>query len=396
MEQLGAVAGRCYQLATASFGGKMKRIIKILALLIVAVMLVSTASCAKEEIEVPQDTGYETDAEPAGDINIELEDLPPENLNPLTGLEASYEVEGHRPIAVMLNNIYQALPQVGISEADVLFECLAEGGITRLMGVFAEYNELGVIGSVRSSRPYYLDCAQMFDAIYCHAGGSEEAYAQIASRKIDNIDGVRGDPLGVYYRDQERLKTMSLEHTMMTTGEGIIRTIEHCSFRTDLRDGFEYPFDFADMGSSADLGEDESLHIYLPISNVQTVDYIYDSEAKEYLRFQYNGDKHIDGGTGEQLSFKNIIVLFTDVSGPYDNKGHIKVGTTGSGTGYLASEGKYKAINWSRDNADGNLTLTDAESGEIIVINRGKTFINFCPNTIVSTADMNCTTRTIG
>lgn len=375
---------------------KMNRIVKIFSLILVSVMLISTVSCAKDEISVPQDTGYETEVEPAGDINIELEDLPPQNLNPLTGLEASYAVDGQRPIAVMLNNIYQALPQVGISEADILFECLAEGGITRLMGVFSEYNNLGVIGSVRSSRPYYLDCAQMFDAIYCHAGGSEEAYAQITSRRIDNIDGVRGDPLGVYYRDQERLKTMSLEHTMMTTGQGIIDTIAHCNFRTELRDGFEYPFNFPEFNSTADIGTNESLHIYLPISNVQTVDYIYDSETKEYLRYQYNGMKHIDGGTGEQLTFKNVIVLFTDVSGPYDNKGHIKVGTTGSGTGYLASEGKYKAIKWSREHADGNLTLTDAESGEIIVINCGKTFINFCPNTIIGTANMNCTDREIG
>ncbi len=374
----------------------MKRIIKIISFVLLSVLVISLISCAKEEPVVPQDTGHDTEAEPSGEINVELEDLPPENLNPLTGVEAAYEVEGQRPIAVMLNNIYQALPQVGISKADVLFECLAEGGITRLMGVFAEYNELGVVGSVRSSRPYYLDCAQMFDAIYCHAGGSEEAYSQIASRGINNIDGVRGDPLGVYYRDQERLKTMSLEHTMMTTGQGIVDTIAYCNYRTELRDGFEYPFEFANMGSSADMGENESLHIYLPISNVQTVDYIYDSEAKEYLRYQYNGMQHIDGETGEQLSFKNVIVLFTDVSGPYDNKGHIKVGTTGTGTGYLASEGKYKAIKWSRESSDGNLTLADAQTGEKIVINRGKTFINFCPNTTIEASDMNCTDRTIG
>lgn len=373
----------------------MKNIIKITALILAVFMLISVAACGKEPVEIPEETGKETEFEPIGETNIELEEILPEHINPLTGMEATYDVDGKRPIAVMLNNIYQALPQVGISDADVLFECLAEGGITRLMGVFSEYNNLGIIGSVRSSRPYYLDFAQMFDAVYCHAGGSEDAYSQIASRGINNIDGVRGDPLGVYYRDQERMQTMSYEHTMMTTGQGIIDTIAHCNFRTELREDFKYPFEFCEYGASVQVGTNDANHVYLPISNYQTVDYVYDSEAKEYLRYQYNGNKHIDGENGVQLSFKNIIIMFCDTA-PYDTYGRLRVTTTGSGSGYVVSEGKYKAITWSRQSIDGNLTLTDSETGENLVINRGKTFINVCPTAIVNEVDLNAQNRTVG
>lgn len=371
----------------------MKRsIIKVLSLLIVASMLFAFTSCGKTG------DGKEEGNDTSGnqDVNVPLESVQiplPDNINPLTGLEAAYDVSGARPIAVMLNNIYQALPQIGIGKADILFECLAEGGITRLMGVYSEYEKLGIVGSVRSSRPYYIDFAQMFDAVYCHAGGSEDAYAALASRNINNIDGVRGDPLGVYYRDQERIQNgYSYEHTLMTTGEGLVNTISHYGYRTDLRDGYEYPFEFSEWGKENEVGKDKALHVYLPISYYQNVDYIYDEEMSEYLRYQYNGESHIDGETGDQLTFKNIIILFCNTA-TYDDYGRLAVTTTGNGNGYLISEGKYTKITWSRTSLDGNLTLTDSTSGEKIVINRGKTAINICSAAIENSVEMNAADR---
>ena len=371
----------------------MKRsTIKILSLLIALTMLISLTACVKSD--VGEDGGNDTSGEENSNIPLESVDLPlPDNINPLTGLEAAYDVSGSRPIAVMLNNIHEALPQIGIGKADILFECLAEGGITRLMGVYSEYEKLGIIGSVRSSRPYYIDFAQMFDAVYCHAGGSEDAYSQLSSRGINNIDGVRGDPLGVYYRDQDRLnRGYSYEHTLMTTGEGIVSTIDHYGYRTDLRNGFEYPFEFAEWGKEVEVGNEKALHVYLPISYYQNVDYIYDEENSVYLRYQYDGESHIDGETGDQLTFKNIIILFCNTAA-YDDYGRLAVTTTGSGNGYLVSEGKYTKITWSRDSIDGNLTLTDSSSGGTIVINRGKTAINICSASIEQSVEMNATTR---
>lgn len=374
----------------------MKIIKKVISLLLTLILALSLVSCGGNDVTSESDTAAKpSEPKPLDTTNIELDTLIPEIINPLTGLEGNYKTEGQRPIAVMLNNIREALPQIGIGSADILFECRAEGGITRLLGFFSEYKDLGVVGSVRSSRPYYIDFAQMFDAIYCHAGGSEDAYAELASRRINHIDGVGrglGDPLDVYYRDQDRLRTMAYEHTMMTTGQGIVDTIAHHNFRTDLREGFSFPWQFAEYDQTVTVGKNESNHIYIPVSNYQTVDYIYDSETSLYSRYQYNMQKHIDGETGEQLTFTNVIVLFCDTA-IYDSYGRLRVTTTGNGSGYLASGGTYTEIEWSRDSREGNLTLTLKDSGKPITINRGKTMVNICSPDVMNGINMNATDR---
>lgn len=378
----------------------MKKTKQLFSLLLITVLLLGFAACGENESDtgtaqsqtettvshLQSDSGTNSGTDPEPEVPL------PVYYNPLTGLQASYDVSGNRPIAVMVNNIRQSLPQEGISQADILLECLVEGGITRLMCVFSEYRNLGVIGSVRSCRPYYLDFAQTFDAIYCHAGGSDDAYSQIASRKINNIDGVKKDPLDVYYRDAERRKTMALEHTLMTSGQGIIDTIGYFNYRTTLREGYQYPFSFPEVGSSAPIGEMDATHIYVPMSGYQKVDYVYNEASGEYLRYQYNGQKHVDNTNKEQLSFKNVILLFCKTY-VYDAGGRLKIDTVGTGTGYLISEGKATVITWSRTDKDGNMTLTNTATGENIVINRGKTAINVCPLTITNDVKLNATER---
>lgn len=376
----------------------MKKIKNLFLLLLVFTLILGASGCKETPVnntEINFSQGTES-IEETTDTSSSVNSEPPQPVyyNPLTGLKADYDVSASRPVAVMVNNIRQALPQEGISHADIVLECLVEGGITRLMCVFSEYKNLEVIGSIRSSRPYYLDFAQAFDAIYCHAGGSDEAYAQIASRRINNIDGVRKDPLDVYFRDPERLKTMAKEHTMMTTGKGIADTIAHYNYRTTLRDDYQSPFSLAQEGSSLPPEALDASHIYLPISYYQTVDYVYNTETREYLRYQYNGQKHIDGKNGTQLSFKNIIILFCNTR-TLDSYGLLGVSTTGSGKGYLAKEGKYIPITWSRENRDGNLTLTSTETGEKILLNPGKTAINICPLSIQNKVNMNSLDRII-
>lgn len=324
------------------------------------------------------------------------EQLPPPVTydNPLTGLAVTVDNAGKRPVAIMINNHKKALPQEGIAAADIMVECMVEGGITRLMCLYSDYESLGVVGSVRSCRPCFLDFAQAFDAIYCHAGGSDEAYSQISSRKINNIDGVKKDPLGIFYRDAERLQTMDLEHTLMTTGEGITKTIARYKYRTTLRKDYTLPFEFAIKDIHAIVGDTNANHVYLPISKYQQVDYVYDTQTKSYLRYQHNGNKHMDGKAGTQLSFQNIIVLFCTTT-VVDEAGHLNIKTTGSGKGYLISEGKATEITWSRTSRDGNLSLKRAGTGFNIVVNPGKTVINVCSTSTYSNVKLNATDRTV-
>ena len=99
--------------------------------------------------------------------------------NPLTGEGLMEDISGKRPIAVMFNNLEKALPQLGVGQADVIYEIVAEGGITRMMGLFQDIQGAGDLGSIRSARDYYVNLAYGHDAIYVHAGGSPQAYDAI-------------------------------------------------------------------------------------------------------------------------------------------------------------------------------------------------------------------------
>ena len=311
--------------------------------------------------------------------------------NPLTGEPVDKDISGKRPAAIMINNIHVACPQVGVSDADVIYEALAEGGITRLLMVKQDYASLDVVGSIRSSRKYYIDFALNHDALYIHAGGSDEAYQQIVARSIDHIDGVNSDGRTganlsgmCFYRDQERLATMAYEHSLMSTGEMIKSGIERMNYRTDLREGFKDPLNPVKYGYQVDLTGEDATYLKISYRPADEPEYEYDEATGTYLRFQYGHEKHIDGANGEQLSFANVIVLVMNHSNTGDAKGHINITTFGEGNGYYMTRGKIIPINWSCATADDALVLTDS-SGYPLFLNPGKTFINIISPAIEST-----------
>ncbi len=347
--------------------------------------------------EAPAQEMPETDASatekpfdnvPSGDKmgEVKTTDKP---INPLTGLAGTAAQMKSRPAAVMINNIKQACPQVGISRADVIYEMMAEGGITRLMMVVSDYANLGVIGSVRSSREYYVDMAQNHDAIYIHAGGASTAYDAIQSRKINNLDGVNMYTPSTFYRDAARASSMGLEHSLMTSGEGIVSGISYKKYRTTLKDGFSSPLHFVDYNASPIVPTGgEAKHIIIPYNKYTFPQYIYRPSEGVYSRYQFNGKPHIDGETGEILTFSNILVLCCKHSYSGDSYGHIGVDTTGSGDGYFFSQGSYAKIRWSKASVDEPFVLTCAD-GSPLYLNCGKTFINIVDPTVFANITFN-------
>ncbi|MBQ7968586.1 MAG: DUF3048 domain-containing protein [Clostridia bacterium] len=309
----------------------------------------------------------------------------PKFFNPLTGEGCSEELSKMRPAAFMINNIKEALPQQGISGLDVLYECLAEGGITRLLMLTQDYTKLEVLGSIRSSRDYYLDFAQNHDALYFHAGGSEKAYSEIALRKIDNFDGVKGVTSNFYYRDSWRLANMSKEHTLVISVDGIKKCINYKGARTQLKEDFRSPFSF-NKEVKAPEGNDAKC-VYIPFSTYQKPYLKYDSTTNTYKRWQY-GEPHVDMTNNKQLEFTNILVLFCHHSGVLDEKGRIEVTTTGTGEGYYISNGKYVPIKYSKNTVDSPLKLFNADNTPL-EINVGKTYIAIVGNSTKSQINMN-------
>lgn len=342
-------------------------------------------------------TGYSDDpdtekfpdvSETEAETEAEAEETEPERIfNYLNGKTTTIEERDRRPVAIMMNNIKNCLPQSGICEGDIYYECAAEGGITRIMMVVSDYENLGTVGSVRSSRDYFVDFLANHDAIYVHAGGSAQAYEKISWRKISNLDGVNQYTPSTFWRDSTRMNTMGYEHSLMTSGEGIKSGIEYFGYRTELSQSQVPLFNFYDEETDNKLAGSPASHVHMQSTSIQTVDFVYDDKTGEYLRYQYNGMAQVDASTGEQLSVKNVIILFTDISLiPGDMAGRLTVGTVGSGQGYYITNGKRKVVNWSRDSKTSTLHL-EYRNGDELILNCGKTFICVVDNSVARKID---------
>lgn len=350
-------------------------------------------TAAPETTEAPAETTASpvTTAAPETTTPPETEPVavPTPYVNPLTGLPTTVDLSNQRPAAIMINNLRVACPQQGIAQADVLYECLVEGGITRLMAVISDYTSISTIGSVRSSRDYYIDMAQNHDALYIHAGGSPQAYSELYSRGIDYICGVNMYTPNTFYRDLTRQNTMGYEHSLMTSGEGLRSGIAYKGYRTTIRDGFTSPFVFDAENDSAKNSSTEAKHLILNYSAYAVAQMIYSEATNTYYRFQFGSEPHIDGATGEQLSFTNVLILYNAVSAiPGDTSGRLAVETTGTGRGWYVSGGKAVPIKWQKDTRDSVIRLT-TEAGEQLKMTPGKTFVSILPTTAENTTVLN-------
>lgn len=299
-------------------------------------------------------------------------------VNPLTGLRTSVDLTTKRPVAVMINNIHLALPQVGISEADIMYETLEEGGITRLLCVYNDYENIPEIGSVRSARDYYIDIADAHDAIFVHAGGSTYAKDALINRGTDNIDGLY---FNTFYRSEERRQTMSKEHTLMISGQGITQSIKQKNYRTTS----DNPCPLVFEEETTIFGQSRAYRIEVPFVIGNKPDpyavsfFDYDSQNKVYLKGQY-GTEHIDGDDGEQLAFKNVLTLVCDMNiVPGDALGCIQVHFTGEGRGTYSIDGTIREIVWKKPERGSAYTLYEKDGETPLKLTAGKTYIGIVP-----------------
>ena len=311
------------------------------------------------------------------EVEEEIEEEPPKVLykNPLTGLACKEELINKRPVAMMINNIKQAIPQLGISNADIMYECIVEGGITRLMCVFLDYENLPVTGSVRSSRDYYIDIAQSHDAIYAHCGGSEDAYSTIAERRIDNIDGVRGSyaASSAYWKDQDRVRNMGYEHASMTNGENIAKAIANLNYRTTISENFTQPISF--HPEETPFSGEGARSITISYSGSYSRSFFdYDEETGVYKKGQY-GQAHIDANTNEAVTFENIIVLGVNYRDTGDSYHHLVMTFAGEGKGYYAANGVIKEIVWKKPDRQTPYALYETDGVTPLLLNPGKSYI---------------------
>lgn len=292
----------------------------------------------------------------------------------LTGLWVDEAIAKKRPYAIVFNNISVAAPfQSGNSQADIMYEAIVEGGITRLLGIGQNYTG-NRIGSTRSARHYFVSIASEYDAIYVHFGKTKYATSKFNELHMDHLDGTAGIGSVVFYRDN----SIRPPHNAFSSVNGIRAGIKKMGFRTELKNDYNFNH-FKFYEKDTDLTSNSTANkVSIKFSGCAMPYFEYNSKDKLYYRFQF-GRPHKDAATGKQLTFKNIIVQYVK-EWNIDRKGYQTMDlANASGRGIYISNGKMVPITWKKKEATGFMCYYN-EAGEELSINPGKSYIALFPN----------------
>ena len=352
----------------------------VLSVLSILLMMAFMIGCGPNEPVVDEENSeQEVEEIIVEEVEVVEEDVLPEGMaiSPLTGMFIPEEMVSQRPVAMQINNIRVAYPQSGISQADIIYETLAEGNITRLLAVFHVY-DADKIGPIRSARHYYLDMAASHDAIYMHYGGSPQAYGYISQMKAPSLDGITRADGVLSWRDPERKAIpRMLEHSVYTSRKLIDEAWEAVGYRKDVRENFVSGLVFQKEGK-APFGQRADF-ITIPFSSSYVSSFEYDYEAREYTKYSA-GELHMDALVDQPLRFTNLIVQKTEMYViPGDDAGRREVKIIGQGTGYYISHGRAVAIEWSKTAYDETTRYIETKTGKPLSMNPGKTYIAIVP-----------------
>jgi hypothetical protein len=309
--------------------------------------------------------------------------------------------EKRRPAAVMIENHPEARPQSGLSNADVVFEALAEGGVTRFMGIFycGAQNKDIKLAPVRSARTYFVDWASGFNRpLYVHVGGANlpgpsNALGQLKEYgwHLNNDIDAMSTSYPTFVRDYSRLgadKQLDTEHTMVSSTEKLWTLAEKRKWTgtspattigkkttpsASWASGFT-PWEFADGAAAGSPTAKKISYEFWDGFSEYAVRWEYDAASNSYKRFLAN-QPHTDLNTNEQIAVKNAVVIFTEEKGPINENKHMLYKTTGTGDAVIFQNGQEVKAKWSKKDREAPLLFTDTK-GKAITFVRGPIWIS--------------------
>lgn len=328
--------------------------------------------------------------------------LPKTQACPLNGVLYSKQQEkwwqGHRPLGVMIENSTEARPQSGLSSSDIVFESVAEGGITRFLSIFY-CQDAGEVGPVRSARTYFVDFISGFGnyPLYAHVGGANtpgpaDALGQISDYGWGNYNDLNQFAIGfpVFWRDYDRLgHTVATEHTMYSTTQ---KLWDYAAKNRDLtnvdKNGKSWdttfdPYEFKDDAQMSSRPENQTISFDFWGDSSYAVKWVYQKANNTYVRFN-GGEKHIDRDNNKQLTAKNIVILYMterNAIDGYTNNEHQLFGDKGTGKAVIFMDGKKISGTWGKASRTASLRVKDF-AGEEIKFDRGRIWFE-----ILSTAN---------
>lgn len=308
--------------------------------------------------------------------------------------------EKRRPLAVMVENTKDARPQSGMSDADIVYEAIAEGGITRFMGLFycgvQAYDT--TIAPVRSARTYFVDWASGYNRpMYVHVGGANipgptDALGQLTQYGWTGQNDMNQFSIGypTFVRDYNRIpgREIATEHTMVTTTEKLWevatkRGWTNLSPTVTLRNGRTSGGEDWKAGFKGWTFEDGAAKNPPTASKINydfwegykdfAVEWNYDSATNSYKR-SVGGEPQTDLNNDAQIAAKNVVVLFTTEKGPINEAKHMLYTTTGTGDAWIFKNGDVLKVTWSKKDRESELEFLD--KGKPVTLNRGLTWIS--------------------
>ncbi|WP_108672457.1 DUF3048 domain-containing protein [Peribacillus acanthi] len=336
--------------------------LRVLTVSLLTVSLLAAGCNKKEEVSPKKEPTQKAQPVQAEELQEESDVM--KYIFPLTGIGTN-EVSNQRAVTVMVNNHPKARPQSGISKADIVYEMLAEGEVTRFLAVF-QSEKPDRIGPVRSARDYYIELAKGLNGVYICHGYSPEAKAMLDSGFIENLNGIVYDGT-LFKRDKSR----KAPHNSYITFENIEKGAEKNGFNMEQAPG-TFPFLTEDEMAvlNGEKGEAVSISYGSQTFNVR---YEFNEATSTYHRFS-KGEQTIDKETGDPIQLKNVFII----EAPHkivDKYGRRDINLESGGNGYLLQEGKWNAVQWENKNG----LIIPVKDGKDVGFIPGKTWVNIIP-----------------
>ncbi|WP_342429290.1 DUF3048 domain-containing protein [Neobacillus sp. FSL H8-0543] len=327
------------------------------AVAVTATLLLLSGCSDKEKAAKPEKKAEEVEKEVEGNIK-------PYSF-PLTGIASETETDG-RAIAVMINNHPKARPQSGLDKADIVYEILAEGDITRFLAIF-QSEMPSTIGPIRSARDYYIELAKGFNALFLAHGYSPEAKKMLEQGYVDNLNGIVYD--GTLF---QRVDFRVAPHNSYITYKNILKGAEQKSYSMD-----ENPtaLTFLTEEESNNVAGDEAKSVMISYSSSTISDssFEFDSSLGKYKRFS-GGEQTIDLESKEPILLDNLFIVEAKHQ-VVDSDGRKEIDLMSGGNGYLLQMGKVMEVEWKNENG----VIVPVKNGELVSFKQGKTWVNVVP-----------------
>jgi hypothetical protein len=301
--------------------------------------------------------------------------------NPLTGelyeTEVKPEFLDNKPLGVMVNNAVPARPQAGLTKADIVYEIVAEGGITRFLAIYL--SELpDKVGPIRSVREYYLVIVkELGDAMLMHIGYSPQALAKIKEWDILSL-GLSGAD---FYRDNRGNLEVATEHTAFASGKDLF------TFGTAIKFNSNSEIKSWKFNENINLSDKKNAN-YIQADFWYEGDYSaifkYDPLTKEYIRYSGIVDQTpqllLDDLDKKEVRVKNVIIQFAnEVPIPNDDKNRLDYELIGSGSALIFRDGVVINATWKKEDLKSR-TIFISIDGKEIEFNRGKIWVSVVPS----------------